>query len=53
MVAVEILGVFDGALFLECPLCQHKEHRFPEGHWLREKAKPYVEGPPPPEPALA
>lgn len=41
---VEIRGLYDGGLFFECFDCRHRWHRFPEGHRLRAKAQPYVEG---------
>lgn len=41
---VQIRGLYDGGLFFECPDCGDRWHRWPEGHWLRRKAEPYVEG---------
>lgn len=41
---VEIRGLYDGGLFYECPDCGGRWHRWPEAHWLRAKAAPYVEG---------
>lgn len=41
-ILVEIRGVYDGALFYECRTCAYRWHRFPEGHWLRATADPYV-----------
>lgn len=41
---VEICGVYDGGLFYECLDCELRWHRWPEGHPLRDKAAPYVEG---------
>lgn len=41
---IEIRGLYDGGLFYECPDCQGRWHRWPEGHMLRRKADPYVDG---------
>lgn len=41
---VEVPGVYDGALFWQCPDCAGRWHRFPEGHSLRERAEGYVDG---------
>lgn len=37
-IGVEIWGMYDGVLFWQCPLCDHRWHRWPEGHPLRERA---------------
>ena len=39
---VEVLGAYDGALYLQCPVDGVRAHRFPEGHYLRAKAEKYV-----------
>lgn len=41
---VQIRGLYDGGLFYECPDCGGRWHRWPEGHWLRQRALPYVDG---------
>jgi hypothetical protein len=41
-IGIEIQGVYDGVLFWNCPFCDHKWHRWPEGHHLRRKAGFYV-----------
>lgn len=43
-IMVEVRGVYDGGLYFICPDCGHRYHRWPEGHWLRERARVYVEG---------
>lgn len=43
-VMVEVWGVYDGGLFWQCPDCNGRWHRWPEGHPLRAKAEPYVTG---------
>lgn len=43
MIGVEMRGVYDGVLFLECLNCGERWHRWPEGHNLRRRAEPYVE----------
>ncbi len=42
-VMVTIPGVYDGGLYILCPYCNGRWHRFPEGHPLRERAAPYVD----------
>jgi hypothetical protein len=42
-IGVEIRGVYDGMLFWRCPDCGGHWHRWPEGHYLRARAEPYVE----------
>lgn len=32
---LEIPGVYDGAILIQCALCQRWRHRFPTGHYLR------------------
>jgi hypothetical protein len=39
---VEQLGEYDGVLYWVC-LNDHAYHRFPAGHWLRERAEPHIE----------
>jgi hypothetical protein len=41
-ICVEIRGVYDGGLFWQCPDCGGRWHRWPEGHYLRERAEQYV-----------
>lgn len=41
-IGIEVRGEYDGVLFWRCAGCTHHVHRFPVGHWLREKASPYV-----------
>ena len=36
-------GVYDGGLYLSCPFCGHRRHRWPVGSALWAKARPYVE----------
>lgn len=43
-VGIIIDGVYDGALFWECPYCGHRMHRFVEGTRQHTKAIPYVTG---------
>lgn len=43
---VIIRGVYDGVLFWECEACGTRWHRWPEGHWLRQRADPHVRGEP-------
>jgi len=39
MASVEIRGVYDGALWLECPRCWRRVHLWPVGDWRRAKAE--------------
>jgi hypothetical protein len=41
-VGVEIPGVYDGTLYWQCPDCDEKWHKFPEGSRLHRRAAPYV-----------
>jgi hypothetical protein len=41
-IGVEIPSVYDGMLYFQCPDCGGCWHRFPVGHYLRERAEPYV-----------
>jgi hypothetical protein len=43
---VEIQFTYDGALYLQCPACNAKWHRWPIGTWQREKAAQSVDGAP-------
>lgn len=47
-VPVAVLGVYDGALYWECPECCWRWHRWPEGDWRHGRAVPFVEGQPGP-----
>jgi hypothetical protein len=42
ILGVEVRGKYDGILYWECPDCEHTWHRWPEGHYLRTRADPYV-----------
>lgn len=44
-VGIEVRGVYDGVLFWQCPDCHGTWHRFPEDHWLRHRAVPYITAP--------
>ena len=41
-IGVEISSIYDGILFYECPDCGGRWQRWPVGHPLHEKARPYV-----------
>lgn len=41
---VEVQGLYDGALYLECQHCDTRWHRFPEGHYLHAKVERWVNG---------
>lgn len=41
-ILIEISGVYDGGLFFQCPSCDGRWHRWPEGHYLRKRAEYYV-----------
>ena len=43
IIGLEIPGVYDGTLLWVCPSCLKRWHRFPEGHYLRARAEPYLE----------
>jgi hypothetical protein len=45
VITVERRGVYDGGLYFMCPDCGFKWHRWPEGHYLRARAEPYVREP--------
>jgi hypothetical protein len=38
-IGVEILGGYDGVLFYQCPDCDGRWHRWPEGSPLRAEAE--------------
>ena len=40
--AVEVLGVYDGALYFECLACRAVWHRFPEGDWRHSRAETHL-----------
>lgn len=40
----EVSGVYDGGLYMECPKCHARTHRWPEGDRRRTLAEPYVKG---------
>lgn len=42
LIGVEIPGLYDGTLFWQCPFCEGRWHKFPEGHHYRKRAEPYV-----------
>lgn len=39
LMGVEIRGVYDGVCFWQCPHCEARFHRFPEGDTLRAKVE--------------
>lgn len=41
-IGIEVRGVYDGVLFWQCPDCEGRWHRFPEDHWLRERAERHI-----------
>jgi hypothetical protein len=41
-ILMEIQGVYDGGLFYQCPKCEGRWHRWPEGSRLRARAEYYV-----------
>lgn len=41
-ILIQIQGVYDGGLFYMCPDCGGYFHRFPEGHYLRERAEQHM-----------
>jgi len=42
-ITVEVRGVYDGGLYIQCPDCGGTWHRWASGP-LRKKAKPYIHG---------
>ena len=44
-IGIEVQGVYDGVLYWMCPVCNHRWHRFPEGHPLRARAEQFVNRP--------
>jgi hypothetical protein len=38
-IGVEVRGVYDGVLLWQCPDCGGRWHRWPEGHYLRDRAE--------------
>ena len=44
IVGIEVSGIYDGILYWECPDCNGRWHRWPEGTWQRKTARIYVEG---------
>jgi Zn ribbon nucleic-acid-binding protein len=51
IIGVEVWGKYDGVLYWECLGCGHRWHRWPEGHYLRARAEPYIQRPEPSGPA--
>jgi formate dehydrogenase maturation protein FdhE len=43
IIYIEVQGVYDGALYIECRHCGTCFHRFPPGHYIREKADQWLE----------
>ena len=43
LIGMEVPEVWDGVLYWWCPECGSRQHRFPKGHRLREKADPFVD----------
>lgn len=41
-IGVVIPGAYDGILFWICPDCDGRWHRFPETHYLHERAARYI-----------
>lgn len=41
---VVMRGTYDGVLYWECEKDGARWHRWPDGHWLRSKADPFVRG---------
>lgn len=41
-IGIEIRGAYDGILFWQCPSCEERWHRWPEGHYLRKVAEKYA-----------
>jgi hypothetical protein len=41
-IGIEVRGAYDGVLFWQCPDCDGRWHRFPEGHYLRLCAESFV-----------
>lgn len=44
VVGCQVHGVYDGILFWECVEDGTRWHRWPEGHYLRERAEKAIEG---------
>lgn len=42
VIGIEVRGVYDGVLYYRCPDCGGTWHRWPEGHYLRRRAEPFV-----------
>jgi len=42
LIEVQVRGIYDGALYYECPFCQGRMHRFREGTYLWQQAELYV-----------
>ena len=40
--AVEVLGVYDGALYVECRGCRAVWHRWPRDDWRHDKAEAHL-----------
>lgn len=40
-IAVQVSGVYDGALYFLCETCKHAYHRWPSGP-LHDAAEPYI-----------
>lgn len=44
-IGIEVMGVYDGVLYWQCKDCGGTWHRWPEDHYLRARAEPYIHGP--------
>jgi hypothetical protein len=42
VIGIEVSHLYDGVLFWQCPDCDFRWHRWPEGHSLRAKAETLV-----------
>lgn len=41
-IGVEIMGQYDGVLYWKCPDCGWAFQRWPEGHYLHDRAEQFI-----------
>ena len=42
VIGCEVRGVYDGVLYWLCGDCEHKWNRWPEGHYLHQRAEKHM-----------
>lgn len=42
LLGIEISAIYDGILYWQCPNCNHRTNRWPEGHFLHDRAEHWI-----------